>query len=336
MISGIFLAMHYCSDIELAFSSVVHITRDINYGFVLRYLHANGASMFFLCVYFHIGRGMYYGSYTKVIVWNVGVTLFFLMILTAFIGYVLPWGQMSFWAATVITNLLSAIPYVGEDIVRWVWGGFSVSNATLNRFLSLHYLFPFVLVALAIIHLIALHEDGSNNPIGVKSESDKGSFHYYYVLKDLYGGALLGIILGAIVLFYPYVLGDVENFKPANSLVTPAHIKPEWYFLFVYAILRSIPNKLGGVVALVFSILILLFLPYLHKNRFKGIRFRPSSKVLFGFLVGDFLLLIWVGGQPVEEPYVLIGQIVSLFYFIYFLIWTPLIGNLENKLLKLV
>nr|YP_001633637.1 cytochrome b [Negombata magnifica]CAM06602.1 cytochrome b [Negombata magnifica] len=336
VITGIFLAMHYCPDIDLAFTSVAHITRDVNSGFVLRYLHANGASMFFLCVYFHIGRGVYYGSYTKVIVWNVGVIIFLVMILTSFIGYVLPWGQMSFWAATVITNILSAIPYVGEDIVRWIWGGFSVSNATLNRFFSLHYLLPFVLVALAIVHLIALHEDGSNNPIGITSDFDKIPFHYYYLLKDLYGIVIFSLVLCIIVFFFPYILGDAENFKQANPLVTPVHIKPEWYFLFVYAILRSIPNKLGGVVALVFSILVLLFLPYLHKNRFKGVRFRPLSKVLFWFLVGDFLLLTWIGGQPVEDPYILIGQIVSVFYLAYFLILTPLIGHLENKLLKLV
>nr|YP_009158763.1 cytochrome b [Crella elegans]AKO90220.1 apocytochrome b [Crella elegans] len=336
IITGIFLAMHYCPDIISAFTSVAHITRDVNYGFVLRLLHANGGSMFFLCVYFHISRGLYYGSYTKRIVWNVGVVLFLLMILTAFIGYVLPWGQMSFWAATVITNLLSAIPYVGEDIVRWVWGGFSVSNATLNRFFSLHYLMPFVLGALAIIHLIALHEEGSNNPIGVKSEADKVPFHYYYALKDLYGVVVLVAVLSIIVFFFPYILGDAENFKQANPLVTPVHIKPEWYFLFVYAILRSIPNKLGGAVALVFSILVLFVLPGLHQNRFKGVRFRPVSKGLFWFLVGDFLLLVWIGGQPVEDPYIWIGQVVSGFYFVYFLVLIPLVGRLENKLLKLV
>ena len=335
IITGIFLAMHYCPDINSAFKSVSHITRDVNYGFVLRYLHANGGSMFFLCVYFHISRGLYYGSYTKKIVWNLGVVLFLLMILTAFIGYVLPWGQMSFWAATVITNLLSAIPYVGEDIVKWVWGGFSVSNATLNRFFSLHYLMPFVLGVLAVAHLIALHEEGSNNPVGVKSEVDKISFHFYYALKDLYGVVLLVWVLSLIVFFFPYILGDAENFKQANPLVTPIHIKPEWYFLFVYAILRSIPNKLGGALALIFSILVLFLLPSLHQSRFKGVRFRPISKVFFWFMVGDFLLLVWIGGQPVEEPYILIGQLTATLYFIYFLIIIPVIGYLENKLLGL-
>ena len=334
ILTGIFLAMHYCSEINLAFSSVAHITRDVNYGFILRYLHANGASLFFLCVYLHIGKGLYYGSYTKNIVWNVGVLLFLLMIVTAFLGYVLPWGQMSFWAATVITNLLSAIPYVGDDIVRWIWGGFSVSNATLNRFFSLHYLLPFVLAALGIVHIIALHEEGSNNPIGIRSDIDKVPFHHYYVLKDLYGIVVFVIVLSIVVFLFPYAGGDAENFKQANPLVTPVHIKPEWYLLFAYAILRSIPNKLGGVVALLFSILVLLFLPYLHKSRFKGLRFRPLSKIIFWFLVGDFLILTWIGGQPVEEPYILIGQLASVFYFFYFLILTPIVGYVENKLLR--
>lgn len=219
--------MHYCPQLDLAFTSVGHITRDVNYGFVLRYAHANGASLFFVCVYCHIGRGLYYGSYTKGAVWNIGVIIFLLMILTAFVGYVLPWGQMSYWAATVITNLLSAIPYVGDDIVKWVWGGFSVSNATLNRLFSLHYLLPFVLAALAMGHVIALHQGGSGNPLGVSSKLDRVPFHYYYGLKDLYGMGVLLIALGGLVCFWPYSLCDAENFKPANPLVTPVHIKPE-------------------------------------------------------------------------------------------------------------
>lgn len=335
LITGIFLSMHYCSDIEFAFTSVVHLSRDIHYGLVLRYLHANGASMFFLCVFCHIGRGIYYGSYTKGIVWNVGVVLFFLLILASFIGYVLPWGQMSFWAATVITNLLSAIPYVGDVIVRWVWGGFSVSNATLNRVLSFHYLVPFVLVSGSILHLIALHEVGSNNPLGIKSNSDTASFHYYYGLKDLSVYGIFCLVLSLIVFVFPYIFGDVDNFQQANTLVTPSHIKPEWYFLLFYAILRSIPNKFGGVVALVGSISILVVLPYLHPTRVKGRQFLPASKSLFWFFVGDFCLLIWLGGKPVEEPYIWIGQMCSLFYLIYFVILTPLICYLEKNFVQL-
>ncbi len=336
VITGVFLAMHYCADVNLAFTSVVHITGDVNYGFILRYLHANGASMLFFGLYLHIGRGIYCGSYTRIIVWNVGVLLFLLMIVTAFIGYVLPWGQMSFWAATVITNLLSAIPYIGDEIVRWVWGGFSVSNATLNRFFSLHYLLPFILMGLVVVHLIALHEDGSNNPIGVRSDIDKVPFYHYYVVKDLYGLIIFIIGLCALTLLLPYLLGDAENFKQANPLVTPVHIKPEWYFLFAYAILRSIPNKLGGVMALAASVVVLFFLPYLHISKLRGLSFRQLSKILFWFLVGDFFILTWIGGQPVEEPYILIGQFASLFYFAYFLIIVPIVGALENRLLKLV
>lgn len=335
LITGVFLAMHYCPDVNEAFPSIAHIARDVNYGFILKYLHANGATVFFLCVYFHIGRGIYYGGYLKTLVWNVGVIIFFLMIITAFMGYVLPWGQMSFWAATVITNFLSAIPYVGEDIVRWVWGGFSVSNATLNRFFSLHYLLPLLLAGLALIHLIALHEEGSNNPIGIRSDIDKIPFHYYYALKDLFGFVIAGVFLIILVFFFPYYLGDAENFKETNPLVTPVHIKPEWYFLFAYAILRVMPNKLGGVIALVFGIAILFLLPYLHNSWFRGLSFRPLSKFCFWFLIGNFCLLTWIGNEPVESHYIVLGQMASIFYFSYFLIVTPMIGYMENKLIKL-
>ena len=331
--TGIFLAMHYCADVSLAFASVDHIMRDVNYGFLLRYFHANGASMFFLCLYFHVGRGVYYGSYTKIEVWNVGVVIFILTMATAFIGYVLPWGQMSFWGATVITNLLSAIPYIGTDVVQWVWGGFSVSNATLNRFFSLHYLFPFILAALGVVHLICLHVNGSNNPIGVRTDLDKVPFHVYYTSKDWYGIVAFVLFFCSLVYLAPNLLGDPENFIQANPLVTPVHIQPEWYFLFAYAILRSIPNKLGGVVAMFGSLLVLFVLPWVHTSRLRGLTFRPLARMVFWFMVADFLLLTWIGSQPVEEPFIFIGQLASVFYFAYFLVLSPLLGYLENNLL---
>lgn len=333
IITGIFLAMHYCSDVSLAFSSIAHITRDVNYGFLLKYLHANGASAFFLCVYIHIARGLYYGSYLRFHLWSSGVLIFLIMMMTAFIGYVLPWGQMSFWGATVITNFLSAIPYIGLDIVQWVWGGFSVSNATLNRFFSLHYLFPFVLAGLIIIHVVLLHTSGSNNPTGLNSNSDKIPFHIYYTTKDAYGFLLLFILICLLIFYAPNVLGDPENFINANPLVTPVHIMPEWYFLFAYAILRAIPNKLGGVIALVLSVLILVVLPFVHTNKLRGLNFRPLGKLFFWLFMANFILLTWIGAKPVEEPFILIGQLSSIFYFSYFLIIVPLIGEIENKLL---
>nr|YP_001742095.1 cytochrome b [Suberites domuncula]CAM84210.1 cytochrome b [Suberites domuncula] len=332
IITGIFLAMHYCPDVNLAFSSVEHITRDVNLGFILRYIHANGASVFFLFVYLHIGRGLFYGGFRKLLPWNVGVVIFLIMILTSFLGYVLPWGQMSFWAVTVITNLLSAVPYIGEDLVRWVWGGFSVSNATLHRFFSFHYLFPFLLVGLALVHMIGLHEEGSDNPTGLKSEVDKVAFHYSYSLKDLYGFLVYALILSILAFLFPYTLGDAENYKEANPLVTPVHIKPEWYFLFAYAILRSVPNKLGGVVALVSSIVVLFILPYLA--RFRSFGFWRLGEIFFWFLVGDFILLTWLGGLPPEEPYLFVSQISSVFYFVYFLILLPLEAYMGRWALK--
>ena len=333
IITAIFLAMHYCADITLAFSSIAHITRDVNYGFILKYLHANGASAFFLCVYIHIARGLYYGSYLRYHLWFSGVTIFLIMMLTAFIGYVLPWGQMSFWGATVITNFLSAIPYVGTDIVQWVWGGFSVNNATLNRYFSLHYLFPFILCGLILIHLILLHTTGSNSPIGLNTNTDKVPFHTYFITKDLFGFILLGIMLSLLIFYIPNFLGDPENFINTNPLVTPVHIMLEWYFLFAYAILRAIPNKLGGVIALVLSILILVSLPFFHTNKLKNLGFRPLGKIFYWLFMMNFILLTWIGSKPVEEPFILIGQLSSIFYFSYFLILTPAIGLLENSLL---
>lgn len=333
IITGIFLAMHYCADVSLAFSSIAHISRDVNYGFLLKYLHANGASAFFLCVYVHIARGLYYGSYLRIHLWNSGVIIFLIMMLTAFIGYVLPWGQMSFWGATVITNFLSAIPYIGMDIVQWVWGGFSVSGATLNRFFSLHYLFPFILVGLIIIHLVMLHTTGSNSPTGLNPNSDKVPFHIYFTTKDVYGFILLFILLTLLIFYTPNLLGDPENFINANPLVTPVHIMPEWYFLFAYAILRAIPNKLGGVIALVCSILVLLIIPFTHTSKIKNLTFRPLGKFVYWLFMANFIFLTWIGSKPVEEPFILLGQISSIFYFAYFLILIPILGLIENKLL---
>lgn len=333
ILTGIFLAMHYSADVSIAFSSVTHILEDVNYGFLLKYLHANGASVFFICVYIHIARGLYYGSYLKSHLWFSGISLFLIMMLTAFIGYVLPWGQMSFWGATVITNFVSAIPYIGNDVVQWIWGGFSVSNATLNRFFSLHYLFPFVLALLVVIHIVLLHEGGSNSPIGVNPNSDKIPFHAYYSSKDAYGFILIFILLSILVFYMPNVLGDPENYIKANPLVTPVHIMPEWYFLFAYAILRAIPNKLGGVIALVLSILVLAVLPFVHTSNLKGLSFRPIAKLMYWFFMMNFILLTWIGSKPVEDPYIFIGQLSSIFYFSYFLLIVPLVGYLENNLL---
>nr|WJJ70026.1 cytochrome b [Physonectae sp.] len=333
ILTGIFLAMHYCADFSIAFSSITHITRDVNYGFLFKYLHANGASIFFMCMYIHIGRALYYGGYLRIPLWNIGVIIVLVMMITAFIGYVLPWGQMSFWGATVITNFVSAIPYIGNDVVQWIWGGFSVSNATLNRFYSLHYLFPFILAGLIFIHIILLHSTGSNNPIGLNTNSDKIPFHTYFTTKDFYGFIILFILLSYLVFYTPNLLGDPENFIKANSLVTPIHIMPEWYFLFAYAILRAIPNKLGGVLGLVFSILILFITPFVHTNWLKSLNFRPIGKFLYWLFIFNFVLLTWIGSKPVEEPFIFIGQLSSLFYFSYFIIFIPLIGIIENKIL---
>nr|ACO87623.1 cytochrome b [Eremias persica] len=332
--TGLFLAMHYTADISSAFSSVAHIHRDVQYGWLIRNLHANGASMFFICIYLHIGRGLYYGSYLFSETWNIGVILLLLVMATAFMGYVLPWGQMSFWGATVITNLLSAIPYIGNTLVEWIWGGFAIDNATLTRFFTLHFLLPFVIMGLSMIHLLFLHETGSNNPTGLNSNSDKIPFHPYYSYKDALGALMMLFCLLYLALFSPNLLGDPENFSPANPLVTPPHIKPEWYFLFAYAILRSIPNKLGGVLALLFSILVLLILPLTHTSKQRTLMFRPISQVLFWLLIADILILTWIGGQPVEHPFIILGQLASALYFLIFLLLMPLTAILENKFLN--
>nr|YP_010507355.1 cytochrome b [Amphionides reynaudii]UXG18834.1 cytochrome b [Amphionides reynaudii] len=330
--TGLFLAMHYTAHIDLAFSSVAHICRDVNYGWLLRTLHANGASFFFICLYIHIGRGIYYGSYMYIPTWSVGVIIFFLVMGTAFLGYVLPWGQMSFWGATVITNLASAIPYIGTYLVQWIWGGFAVDNATLVRFFTFHFLFPFVVAAASMVHILFLHQTGSNNPLGISSQVDKIPFHPYFSFKDIVGFLMMIASLVLLTLLNPYLLGDPDNFIPANPLITPAHIQPEWYFLFAYAILRSIPNKLGGVIALVMSVAILFILPFTHKAKFRSLTFYPLNQFMFWNLVVIVFLLTWIGARPVEDPYVLTGQILTVLYFSYFVI-NPLSLIIWDKLL---
>nr|BAN08394.1 cytochrome b [Hynobius lichenatus] len=334
IITGLFLAMHYTADTSSAFSSVAHICRDVNYGWLVRYTHANGASFFFICIYMHIGRGLYYGSYMHKETWNIGVILLFLVMATAFVGYVLPWGQMSFWGATVITNLLSAIPYMGDSLVQWIWGGFSVDKATLTRFFAFHFLFPFLIAGASIIHLLFLHETGSNNPTGIYSDMDKVPFHPYFSYKDAVGFLIMLTALLILSLLSPNLLGDPDNFTPANPLVTPPHIQPEWYFLFAYAILRSIPNKLGGVLALLASIVILMLIPMIHTSKQRSLTFRPMTQILFWLTVSNTLILTWIGGQPVEQPFIEIGQAASTLYFSLFLIIMPLMGWWENKLIK--
>lgn len=332
IITGLFLAIHYCPNIDLAFNSVAHICRNVNYGWLIRTLHANGARFFFICLYLHIGRGIYYSSYIIIETWITGVTIFFLVIATAFLGYVLPWGQISFWGATVITNLVSAIPYLGNFIVQWIWGGFAVDNATLTRFFALHFFLPFIIRALVIIHLLFLHQTGSRNPIGSIRNIDKVPFSPYFVLKDLVGFIVILGLLTLLTLKEPYLLGDPDNFTPANPLVTPVHIQPEWYFLFAYAILRSIPNKLGGVIALVISIAVLYLLPFINKKIYQRTQFYPLNKIIFWSLLSIIILLTWIGARPVEDPYIITGQILTISYFCYFPL-NSLIAKIWDKLI---
>jgi quinol-cytochrome oxidoreductase complex cytochrome b subunit len=336
IVTGILLAMHYTPHVDLAFNSVEHIMRDVNGGWLLRYLHANGASLFFFVVYIHVGRGLYYGSYAapRHILWIIGVVIIILMMATAFMGYVLPWGQMSFWAATVITNLFSAIPVVGPSIVEWLWGGFSVDNATLNRFFSFHYLLPFILAGAVIAHLVSLHEVGSNNPLGISALTDKIAFHPYLWIKDVFGWLLIGFVYLAFVFYSPNTLGHPDNYVEGNAMVTPAHIVPEWYFLPYYAVLRSIPDKLLGVLAFGGSLAVWLLLPFLHTSNVRSSLFRPLFRVFYWLFILDFVILGWIGGNLAESPYLEIGQIATAYYFVFPLVIVPGLGILENKMLE--
>ncbi len=331
LVTGIFLAMHFVASPESAFNSIEHIMRDVNFGWLIRYLHANGASMFFLVVYIHIFRGLYYGSYMypRQLLWITGVIILLIMILTAFMGYVLPWGQMSYWAATVITNLASAIPYVGDYIVYWLWGGFSVGGPTLNRFFSFHYLMPFLLTALVIGHILILHDVKSNNPIGINAP-DYIQFTPYYTIKDLFGAIIFWMFFSIFLYYFPNYLGHTDNYIKANPMVTPSHIVPEWYFLPFYAILRSVPNKLGGVILMLAAIFVLIALPFYAKSKTRSTTFKTIQKISFWFFVSDCIILGWIGGKSIEPPFYLIGQLATLFYFIYLIIIIPLIIYLEN------
>nr|WMV00257.1 cytochrome b [Kikihia sp. 'muta east'] len=333
ILTGLFLSMHYNANIMNAFESLSHICRDVNYGWILRVIHANGASLFFICVYLHVGRGLYYGSFKYIETWSIGVIMLLMLMATAFLGYVLPWGQMSFWGATVITNLLSAIPYLGGMLVNWIWGGFAVDNATLTRFYSFHFILPFIVLSMTIIHLLYLHTTGSNNPLGINSNNDKVPFHPYFSIKDIMSLFLLMIIFFMLVMLEPYMLGDPDNFIPANPLVTPKHIQPEWYFLFAYAILRSIPNKLGGVIALFMSIFILMFVPLLNNSNFMGLNNYPINQIMFWYMVMILILLTWIGARPVELPYVNFGMFLTIMYFSYFII-DPMIKSIWDKLIS--
>nr|YP_010394111.1 apocytochrome b [Phytophthora litchii]DAZ88119.1 TPA_asm: apocytochrome b [Phytophthora litchii] len=336
ILTGIFLAMHYTPHIDLAFNSVEHIMRDVNNGWLIRYTHANGASFFFIVVYVHIFRGLYYGSYItpREALWCSGVIIFILMMATAFMGYVLPWGQMSFWGATVITNLFSAIPLIGKDIVDWLWGGFAVDNPTLNRFFSLHFTFPFVIVGAVLIHLILLHEVGSNNPLGITLKTENIPFYPYFYTKDLFGLMVLFLVFFIFIFYYPNTLGHPDNYIEANPMKTPLHIVPEWYFLPFYAILRSIPNKIGGVIAMFGSLVILLTIPFTNSSEIRSTAFRPIFKVCYWLLVVAFLLLGWVGQCPVEYPYTEIGVISMIYYFSFFIMIIPFLGKLETYLVR--
>lgn len=323
IIRGFILSIHYCPNTLIAFNRIIHITQNVNYGWLIHNIHINGASIFFICIYSHIGRGLYYNSFTLKNTWLTGVTIFFISIATAFLGYVLPWGQISFWGATVITNLVSTIPYIGPSIVQWIWGGFSINNATLNRFYSIHFILPFLILIIVLIHLMFLHSTGSSNPLGLRRNYFKIPFHIYFTLKDIYGYLVFITIFTIIILQYPYIFCDPDNFIPANPIITPIHIQPEWYFLFAYAILRSIPRKLGGVIALVISIIILYFLPLL-KTKINSSIIYPINQIIYWTFINIFFLLTFIGSQPIEFPFIQLRQILSISYFLYFILLHPL------------
>nr|YP_010596858.1 cytochrome b [Formica candida]WAK85246.1 cytochrome b [Formica candida] len=333
IISGFFLSMHYCPNTNFAFLSIIHIIQNVKLGWLIHNIHINGASMFFICMYLHISRGLYYNSYKLINTWLIGVSIYLLSMATAFLGYVLPWGQMSFWGATVITNLVSTIPYIGNLMVQWIWGGFSINNATLNRFYSIHFILPFIIMMMVMLHLFFLHTTGSSNPLGINSNLYKIPFHIYFSIKDILGFMIFLFFFWFINLEYPYMFSDPDNFIPANPMVTPIHIQPEWYFLFAYAILRSIPNKLGGVIALLSSIIILYFLPLIN-NKFNSFTFYPINQTMYWIFTNTFILLTWAGSQVIEYPFIVITQIMSYVYFMYFMfsfmclkMWDKLIFN---------
>nr|YP_010596871.1 cytochrome b [Formica glauca]WAK85259.1 cytochrome b [Formica glauca] len=333
IISGFFLSMHYCPNTNFAFMSIIHIIQNVKLGWLMHNIHINGASMFFICMYLHISRGLYYNSYKLTNTWLIGVSIYLLSMATAFLGYVLPWGQMSFWGATVITNLVSTIPYIGNLMVQWIWGGFSINNATLNRFYSIHFILPFIIMMMVMLHLFFLHNTGSSNPLGINSNLYKIPFHIYFSIKDILGFMIFIFLFWLINLEYPYIFSDPDNFIPANPMMTPIHIQPEWYFLFAYAILRSIPNKLGGVIALLSSIIILYFLPLIN-SKLNSFMFYPINQIMYWIFSNTFILLTWAGSQIIEYPFVIITQIMSSIYFMYFLfsyiclkMWDKLIFN---------
>ena len=334
IITGIILAMHYTPHVDHAFNSVEHIMRNVNYGWLIRYIHANGASMFFLAVYIHIFRGLYYGSYKapREVLWILGVIIYLLMMAAAFMGYVLPWGQMSLWGATVITNLFGAVPVVGESIAIWLWGGFSIDNPTLNRFFSLHYLIPFLIFGVVILHIWALHVPGNNNPVGisVKSKQDTVPFHPYYTVKDGFALVIFMLLFSYFIFFAPNVLGHADNYIQANPLVTPAHIVPEWYLLPFYAILRAVPDKLGGVVLMFGAIFVLFLLPWLDTSKVRSARYRPLFRQFYALFVVDCLMLGYLGAMPAEGIYIVLARIGTLYYFAHFLVVLPVLGIIEK------